>query len=227
MNRFRTLLPCVLTVTAGLSAQTLSADVVRNNNDTVTYTFNIYGPPNGMAFPYLSPYLSISPLPLNPFGTLYIDPLSMISLGTLPLPGTGFGTLPITVPPPVTNGLFLSMQAVCLDTNLNVRLTQNWGGVLHHELGRDVPESLAWSTDGGRAARVQFQGSSRFHRIIWRDATGAVLGQCNLETTLAGNKTPVGNCGLVRPLRKGDTYETWESGDGQQWTPNRSPRPLP
>ena len=227
MNAIRPILATLLTLATGLSAQTLSSDVVRNPDETVTYTFDFQGPPRGSAYLFVAPFLSPVPLPIAPFGILHLDPLSMLSIGSVPLDGTGTGRMAVTVPGPVTNGVFIASQALFLDTNFTPRLSLNWCGLLAHDLNLDLPESLVWSTNGGMSTRVQFQGSARFHRIVYRDHTGAVLGQCNLETTLPGNKTPKQDCGLVRPLRKGDTYETWESGDGQQWTPSRAARPLP
>ncbi len=227
MTSIRSTLSLLCLLAAALPAQTLSGEVVRNNNDTVTYTLDLYGPPNGIGFIYVSPFLSQSPLFLPPYGNLYLDPLAMVSFGSLPLSPIGTGRLPITVPAPVTNGLVLGFQSLFLDTQFTPRLSRNWTGMLHDELPRDVPESMVWSTDGGPGARAQFQGTSRFHKIVFRDASGAVLGECNLETTLPGNKTPMQALGLTRGLRKGDTYESWESGDGQQWTRNRSPRPIP
>jgi hypothetical protein len=211
-----------LAFAAPAATQTLSADVVRNADDTVTYTFDVAGPARGTAFLYVTTTLSPMPLP-TPFGPLYLDPLSMVGLGAMPLDLRGFGHFALTVPVSLTDGLSVFSQAVVLDQNLTPRLTHNWGGACHHGLPRDVPESMVWSTDGGNAARVQFQGQARFHKIIFRDREGRLLGECTLQTGATG-MTPKQDVGLPRGLRPDDTYETWESGDGQQWTTNRGPR---
>jgi hypothetical protein len=226
MSLARNIRSCVLaaSLAATAAAQTLSADVVRSGDGTVTYTFDVAGPPRGSAFLFVATTPAPVPLP-TPFGALYLDPMSMLSAGALPLDPLGFGRFSFPIPMPISRDLTLFAQAVVLDQALTPRLTTNWGGACHSELPRDVPESMVWSTDGGSAGRVQFQGQARFHRIVFRDGQGRLLGECTLQTG-ANNMTPRRDVGLARGLRPDDTYETWESADGQQWTPNRSPRRI-
>lgn len=206
-----------------LPAQSLSADVVRNPDDTVTYTFAVSGPPRGTGFVFAAASLLPAGLHLPPYGALHLDPAALLPLGSTALDGAGRGRLDLRLPIEATNGLTLFAQALVLDANLVPRLTSNWSCACYTEAPSDHPESLVWSSEGGNAASVQFQGAARFHRIVFRDEQGRVLGQCVLQCG-ANNKTPRAALPLARSLRPSDTYETWESDDGQQWTPSRTAR---
>ncbi|MEZ5965634.1 MAG: hypothetical protein R3F56_17500 [Planctomycetota bacterium] len=225
MNPFRlqrSLAALLAALASPLLGQSLSADVVRNSDDTVTYSFDIAGPPGGIGFVFVTPHLLPAPLP-TPYGPLFLDPVSMVSLGNVALDPAGQGRLQLRVPMATVNGLCVCAQALVLDSRLTPRLTLDWGGALREESPRDDPESLAWSTGGGDLVRVQFQGQSQFHSIKFRDASGQILGECTLQRGPNG-MTQVREFRLSRPLRADDTYETWESDDGEAWTLNRQAR---
>lgn len=58
--------------------------------------FDLYGPPGSLAALFVSPYRSL--LPLGGWGSLFLDPQSMISAGTALITGSGKWTGAIPIP---------------------------------------------------------------------------------------------------------------------------------
>ncbi len=124
LSRIATL---ALTLTAAASAQSLDGEVVRNPDDTVTYTVHVDGPPGGQTALFLSPFLLPNPLQIPGFfHSLHIDPLYMTSLGGVPLNPFGQGCWTLTVPHVTALNVPIYFQTINVDTQLNLAFSQNW-----------------------------------------------------------------------------------------------------
>jgi len=107
-------------------AQSLDAEIVRNPDDTVTYVFDIDGPPQGFVQMFLSTAFAQQPFQVFPYGEIYLDPLGILPLGPLlPLDDQGHCNFQIQVSTEATLDLPLVFQAVNIDAAFNIRLSVN------------------------------------------------------------------------------------------------------
>ena len=107
-------------------AQSLDGEVVRNPDDTVTYTIDLDGPPRGQAQLFIG--LALAPVPFLfwPYGQVYLDPFVIRPLTPLlPLDHTGKFQHQITVPPGLTLGDAFTIQSVNVDPIGIIQLSTN------------------------------------------------------------------------------------------------------
>ena len=194
-------------VTTDLSAQTLDADVVRNPDDTVTYTINLDGPPRGNFMLFVSPFAMVYPIQLPGIGNIHLDPRATFPVApALPLDTNGRGRLSLRVPVGAIHDLPMHFQAVVIDPLRQVRTTDFLS---------------TWYKDDGR----NFVGDSRFNvksqpgkRLI----TGTVKGDAGkpVEIQIEGRngvmRTLTGRIGVNGELAFGWGYRGYDIQHGDR-----------
>lgn len=109
-------LAALAALAAPATAQELTAGVVRNPNDTVTYTIDLQGPPRGLGFTLVSLLQSPQPIQIpGIWNALLVDPTLGAPLHTVPFNALGQARDQLVAPLAVANGLPVFSQAVMLD----------------------------------------------------------------------------------------------------------------
>ncbi|MCR9244351.1 MAG: hypothetical protein NXI31_04915 [bacterium] len=124
LTTFAFLLTAAASLSQALSAQDLTADVVRDpSSGTVTYTIDLDGPPRGLAFPFVS--LLQGPPVFFPgvIGPLLVDPILIVPMGVVPLVNQQQQIGQIQAPIGAANGLPLFFQALVVDQQNQVALS--------------------------------------------------------------------------------------------------------
>lgn len=124
LTTFSFLLTAAASLSQALAAQDLTADVVRDpSSNTVTYTIDLDGPPRGLAFPFVS--LLQGPPQFFPgvLGPLLVDPILIVPMGFVPLVNQQQQIGQIQAPIGAANGLPLFFQALVVDQQNQVALS--------------------------------------------------------------------------------------------------------
>lgn len=188
-----------LATAATLSAQSLDGEVVRNPDDTVTYTIDLDGPPRGVAVLFASPFLLPAPVPL-PIGPLWIDPLALLPVGSaIPIDPLGQAQLQFRLAVPVSLGLPFSFQSLNLDSNHVLMFSHNALALSHNRLsGQNKPFDYQLGYHSiGQDLRLSLQGDP---------GTSVEARVTNAAGTRASQATNIGpNCQgqLVLPVPGG------------------------
>ncbi|MEE2888374.1 MAG: hypothetical protein VX951_13170 [Planctomycetota bacterium] len=145
-----------------LNAQELEIGVVPSGNDTVTYTFDVGGPPRGQYMLFVSPNAFIDPIQLPGIGDLHLDPTFIIQLTPpRPLDPTGFGTVDFTVPIPMIYDLPLHFQALSIDPRgpvATTNLVTSWYKDDIVESAGPATANLRFRMGSGRTPNVVISG---------------------------------------------------------------------
>ncbi len=203
--------------TISVQAQSLDAQVVQNPNDTVTYTIDLQGPPQGQGFVLLGALVNPLPIP-TPFGPLYLDPLGTFVLGAVRLDQFGQGSVTTTVPAQATAGISIYFQGLFMDNGI-LRLTNDYVSTVqdieHNDFGRRP--SFAFAHGNGQA-HFQAWGQPGQTYIITILGPKGVVARCSV--TIGQNSTsPIRAFGLRDRLRRGYRYVVSEDIGGGQVLP--------
>ena len=216
-NITRSILLLGLVALAPATAQSIDGEVVRNPDETVTYDFRLDGPPNTLATILVSPFSLAAPLP-TPFGPLFLDPLLILPVTSVPLNQTGHASVQLTFPAALSLNTPFYFQAF-VATPFGGQLTQNvlttvQGG---DPLGNDGPGRGFGIAHSGTTASAQVFGQPGLqYEIIIRDPRGNVVGGALLTIGQNGRSRFVRfNCPQIR---QGFTYQVWQVLDGGQRT---------
>lgn len=100
-----------LLLTAAIPAQEVSlyTDIELTSVTSATLVADVYGMPNDQAI-VLAGFQLVQGMQ-TPFGMLYLDPASMISLGSFTLDGSGSGQLRVPLQPALLDGALFGVQA--------------------------------------------------------------------------------------------------------------------
>jgi len=198
------------------SAQELTAEVVRNPDDTVTYTIDLDGPPAGLALPFFMTSSALTPGYTLPgfLGPFYFNLTTALApLPPLGLDAQGKLSIDFTLPVNVFNFVPLYSQFLVLDGDFNLAMTN-----LSMMYGADDPgafgiQSLqaANNSSGSLAGTVAGQAGTQVV-IEHRAANGALKGATQLAIPSQG----VANYGLqIGPVQFGDqTHVLQDVGGG-------------
>lgn len=172
------------------TAQELSAEVVRNPDDTVTYTIDLDGPPNGLAFALFATPSALLPGYTLPgfFGSFYLDLNAAIApLPVLATNAQGKLTLDFTLTAGLFNGLPLYSQYLVVDGDFNFAMTN-----LSMLYSLDAPAQpglqslqLANSSAGSLAGQVAGEAGTQVV-IEQRSAQGALKGATQVTLPIQG-----------------------------------------
>lgn len=134
----RTLVSFVFaTLLAAVPAQTHSVSMVSNASGSTIVTFEVRGPARSVAVVFASTGTTDG-IPLPPFGTLYLDPATgLVELFTFAIGPNGVGTVSLTLPTQLLDGVMLATQAAIVSGG-SVSLS-SWCGLGLTSTPLDVP----------------------------------------------------------------------------------------
>ncbi len=197
VSRFALPAAALLSLAAPAFAQDLDAEIVRNPNDTVTYTVDLDGPPRGMSFLLTSTYPTF-PFVRTPFGPLFLDPAAAIVVGQTPIDPLGHGRLQFTFPFPLVTGTRFYFQSFNIDAANHLALSGTYVSCLTQDFAFSsnplppnfglVVKGYADSDDISARYRLIGQPGTRY-RITVTDAQGNQVAQREVQVPATGNVT--------------------------------------
>ena len=225
-NLLSTVFAASMTLTSALDAQELHGQVTRNPNDTVTYTIDIDGPPNGTSFVLISPFLLQQPFQLPGFfHQLWIDPTFMIASPAIAIDQNGHGCFGFDIPVQAVPGQAYYFQTLNIDMAGNLAFSQNVLMLAQNMAPIAAPpvsdDSFAMGWESGVGAGTTIWGDpGTTYEITIRDANGNIVAT-HTATVGANGNTGYQNFALPG-LGAGYTYEIWRDEGGgaltQRWT---------
>ncbi len=211
-------LVAVLTVVmaAGAVAQDFDAQVTRDPaSNLAIYDFHFNGPPRGVAWLFVSPFLMEPPFPLpNNIGPLFLDPGTFFPVSPfLPLDQRGQGDYRLILPDNITDGLAIYCQPVFIDPLNIVRVAPKAIGLVQ---GKGRPNQ---KKDEGFAIGYD-HGSKDVDFRAWGDPNKQMVLQIfddqeRLIDTItvvvgANRSSATARKRLKEAIKKGYTWKLWE-----------------